>query len=185
MSTTTEVKGLADLQRALDQLPAKIEQNIMRGALRAGAKVILEDAKRRVPVATPNAENQRLYGGREGLLRDSIRLTTRSRRGQLTVNITAGGDKVKGGGDAYYAHFVEFGTKPHTITAGPGKFLPLGNGFLKSVMHPGSRPNPFMRNALDQNVTQSVEAVREYVRQRLAVKHGIDVPGPDSSDPAP
>lgn len=182
MSGQTEVKGLADLQRALDQLPAKIEANIMRGALRAGAKVILADAKRRVPVAEPNDENQRLYGGRAGLLRDSLRISTRMRRGQLLVSIKAGG-KVKGGGDAYYAHFVEYGTKPHLIKAGPGKFLPLGNGFLTQVQHPGARKNPFMRTALDQSAQAAIEATREYVRKRLATKHGIDVPGPETPDP--
>lgn len=184
MSGTTEVKGLADLQRALDQLPAKIEANIMRGALRAGAKVILEDAKRRVPVAAPNEENARLYGGREGVLRDSLRVTTGSRNGKLTASIKAGG-KAKGGGDAYYAQWVEYGTKPHLIKAGPGKFLPLGNGFLKQVQHPGARKNPFMRLALDQSAQAAIEAAREYVRQRLATKHGIDVPGPDSAPIAP
>ena len=40
-----KVKGLAELQAALDGLPAKIEANIMRGALRAGANVIRAEAK--------------------------------------------------------------------------------------------------------------------------------------------
>ena len=41
------VKGLAELQDFLDKLPQKIETNIMRGALRAGAKPVLEAAKKK------------------------------------------------------------------------------------------------------------------------------------------
>ncbi len=39
------VRGLADLQKFLDQLPAKLETNVMRGALMAGLKPIEQDAK--------------------------------------------------------------------------------------------------------------------------------------------
>ena len=176
MSETT-VKGLAALQAALDQLPAKIEANIMRGALRAGAKVMLDEAKRLAPVSEPSAENQRLYGGRVGLLRDSIRIKTKLKRGQVTASVVAGG-KTKDGGQPFYARFVEYGTAAHVIMAGPGKYLPLGNGYLKSVQHPGARPQPFMRPALDMGTGAAVAAAADYIRQRLATKHGIDVPAP-------
>ena len=111
-----QVKGLAELQAAMDSLPAKIEANIMRGALRAGAKLIQAEAKRLVPVAPPNEENRRLYGGYEGLLRDSIRISVSLRRGTVTARVRAGG-KVRGTGDPYYARWPEYGTKPHRITA--------------------------------------------------------------------
>jgi HK97 gp10 family phage protein len=173
MSETT-VKGLADLQRALDQLPEKIEKNIMRGALRAGAKLLLEDARALCPMGPPSGENARIYGGREGLLRDSIRVKTRSKRGRVTAAVVAGGKDKKGGG-AYYAHFVEYGTTPHVIKARAGKLLAIG---VSKVNHPGARAKPFMRPALDKNVATSVQAAAEYIRARLASKHGIDVPPP-------
>lgn len=173
----TKIKGLADLQAALDALPAKIEANIMRGALRAGAKVMLTEAKRLAPVGEPNAENARLYGGRPGLLRDSIRIKTRMRRGQVSASVVAG-DKTTDGGVPFYARFVEYGTAAHVIQAGPGKYLPLGNGYVKSVQHPGARAQPFMRPALDMGTTAAVAAAADYIRQRLATKHGVDVPAP-------
>ena len=40
MADPVHVKGLSDLQAFLDQLPAKVERNVMRGGLRAGANVI-------------------------------------------------------------------------------------------------------------------------------------------------
>lgn len=173
MSETT-VKGLADLQRALDELPAKLEANIMRGALRAGTKVLATEAKRLAPVGPPSTENQRFYGGRTGLLRDSIRIKTKMRRGRVTASVTAGG-KTKDGGDPYYARFVEYGTAPHVITARRVRVLAIG---VHSVQHPGAQKKPFMRPALDTMHVAAVEAVREYIRNRLATKHGINVPAP-------
>ena len=43
--TDINIKGMAELKRALEQLPAKLEANVMRGAMRAGAKVIADAAK--------------------------------------------------------------------------------------------------------------------------------------------
>ena len=48
--TDIEVKGLAELQKLLDELPARIEANVVRGGLRAAAKVIRDEARRLCPV---------------------------------------------------------------------------------------------------------------------------------------
>jgi hypothetical protein len=44
------VKGLEEAFKALEQLPAKMEKNILRGAIRAAAKPVADDARRRAPV---------------------------------------------------------------------------------------------------------------------------------------
>ena len=46
--TDIKVKGLEELQKFLDQLPAKMEANVLRGSLRSGAKVIANAAKSNV-----------------------------------------------------------------------------------------------------------------------------------------
>lgn len=50
-----------------------------------------------------------------------------------------------------YDAAVEYGTKPHTIRAKPGKTLAFKmNGrtiFVKSVRHPGTRAQPYIRPA--------------------------------------
>jgi len=56
---------------------------------------------------------------------------------------------------APHAKFLEFGTRPHRITAKPGKMLRFflrGGGssalmFRKSVMHPGTKPYRFLQAA--------------------------------------
>ena len=71
------VRGLADLNKFLQDLPVKMEANILRGALRAGLKPIKEAAVQNCPVGDPNDENRIKYGGYRGALRDSIRISGR------------------------------------------------------------------------------------------------------------
>jgi HK97 gp10 family phage protein len=162
------IKGLAALQAALDSLPAKIEANIMRGALRAGAKVLATEAKGNIQ-------------SHSGKLAGSIRVSVALRRGTVKAAVKAGG-RGKGKASAFYAHMVEGGTQAHLITAPPGSALNVGGTLVRSVQHPGARAKPYLRPALDSRAMDAVEAAREYIRTRLASKHGIDVPGPDNQN---
>jgi len=158
--TNIKVKGLAELQTFLDQLPAKMEANVLRGALRAGAKPILGAAKSAAPVGEPSETNRKRYKLYAGALKDSIRISGRidKRNGNVTASVKAGG-KTKSGADVFYAHMVEFGTKPHVI----------GDG-----THPGVQAKPFMRPALDAQSGAAIVAVGEYIKKRLATKNGLD-----------
>jgi HK97 gp10 family phage protein len=153
------IKGGRELAEFLAQLPAKIEKNIMRAALRAGANEFKAEAKANVPVD-------------DGDLRDSIRVSTRSKGGTVYASVKAGNKK------AWYWHFVEFGTQPHIIKAKKAGSLQFGGTFAKSVMHPGAKPKPFMRPALDAKSGAAVAAVAAKVRERLT-KEGINVPAPE------
>lgn len=194
MNDLMHVKGLSALARALETLPARIEANVMRGAMRAGAKVIATDAKARV---------NRISGA----LADSIRYGVKLERaqGRIKAYVRAGGK-----GPAWYARLVESGTRAHLVSVReqdrPTRLtrrgvravsmrtlnrmvqrgsLRIGSSFVGPVVqHPGARPKPFLRPALDARALDAVVAVREYVRRRLAQKHGIDVPGPDDRDDA-
>ncbi len=149
------VKGLADLNKFLQQLPAKMEQNVMRGALRAGANVVMAEAKANVPVDS-------------GQLRDGLKVSTSSRRGRVTAKVKATGKH------AFIAPWLEYGTAAHKITAKKGKGLFFGGLFVKGVQHPGSRPKPFMRPALDGRAQDAVVAAAQYMKRRLATKNGLD-----------
>jgi HK97 gp10 family phage protein len=148
------IKGGAELQRFLNQLPVKVEKNIMRAALRAGANEIKEDAVQNVPV-------------QDGDLKRSIRVSTRAKRGRVTASVKAGDKK------AWYWHFVEFGTAAHTIKARNGKRLFFSGIFAKVVNHPGAKAKPFMRPALDNKANDAIRAVGRKISERLT-KHGIN-----------
>lgn len=150
------VKGLAELQRALDEIPAKMEANVLRGALRAGANIIRDHARENVPVAT-------------GTLRDGLKVSTRSRRGRVTATLKTTGKH------AFIAPWIEFGTRPHRIVA-RGKGLFFGGLFARGVDHPGAAAKPFLRPALDARATAAVVAAGNHIKRRLATKHGINTP---------
>jgi len=143
------ITGLDEIQKLLDKLPAKIEANVMRGALRAGVRVMEKEAKTRVPV-------------KSGALKNSIRISSRRIGSVLKVSLKSGG---KG---AMHSHLVEFGTQPHIINAKPDGFLSfLGGLFAKTVMHPGAKMKPFMRPALDAGRHNALQVMAAYARTRV------------------
>lgn len=154
------VKGLAELQKFLDQLPAKMEANVMRGALRAGMKEVLPAAKQNIHSVS-------------GKLARGLEISTSTRRGVAKASI-----KAKGKHD-YIAKWVEFGTAAHTIAARAGGSLFIKGLFAKLAHHPGAKPKPFMRPALDQQANAAISATAEYIKKRLAKKHGLAASGVD------
>lgn len=163
------VKGGEELARALLEFTPNLEKNMMRGAMRAGAKVIADEAKNRVPVDS-------------GELKDSIRVRAgRIRAGKVLFYVQAGSSKPikKKGADGkteyknpWYAHLVEFGVKSHPIIAGggtkAGKVLAAGARILgEKVDHPGTAAKPFMRPALDSKASSAIEAIADYLRKRI------------------
>lgn len=160
------IKGLDDLFKQLQELPLKVEKNIMRGAVRAGATVYRDRARELAPKVS-------------GALRKSIKVSsTKIRKGEAKVNIVA---------NEWYAHLVEFGTatyyegKGKTVGA-PYKIPKLtksgkraGKKAIKfgadivvnSAVHPGSRPVPFMRPTFDRSTNEVIEATRQYIAARL------------------
>lgn len=149
------VKGMADLQKFLDQLPAKMEANVVRGALRAGMKLVQADAKAGAAVSS-------------GQLRDGLKISTRIKGGRVYSRLVAKGKH------GYLANWIEHGTVAHEIRPKNGKSLFLAGIFSNLVNHPGARPRPFMRPALDARAQDAVVAAAEYMKKRLATKHGLD-----------
>lgn len=158
------ITGGRELDDLLQTLPAKMERNILRAALRAGAAVVLDEVKQRIPERT-------------GQLRASARITTRYRQGTVTASVKVGNFV------AWYAHLVEFGTRPHRITPeNPRGFLSINGSEVRSANHPGSRAQPFMRPAADASLQTAIDAVTRRIRERLT-RQGIDTPAPLPSDP--
>lgn len=102
------------------------------------AQIVTQGAKRRCPVSPAGSGDNR-----SGHLRSSISWDLTSGAGGLHADI---------GTDVDYAIFVEFGTKPHSITSHgnyPLRNRRAGKVFGRTVHHPGTRATPFLRPALD------------------------------------
>lgn len=158
------IVGGKELDDLLRTLPAKLHKNVNRAGLRAGAKVYLDEVKTRIPKDS-------------GQLAASARITTRARGDDISASVKVGNFV------AWYAHLVEFGTRPHVIRAKPGGAMRFGSVEARTVHHPGTRAQPFMRPTADAKLGAAVRAVTDKIRQRLT-KQGINVPAPLPSDPA-
>ena len=165
MADTTHVKGLDELQKLLDTLPAKMEANVMRGALRAGMNPIKAEAKQLL-AAHGNVVS--------GQIRDGLKVSVRSQGGKILARLRVRGKH------AFIAYWLEFtGAKPHEIKPKKRKSLFIAGLFGEIVHHPGFRPKPFLRPALDGQAQRAVIAVGEYIKNRLATKNGLDTSGID------
>jgi HK97 gp10 family phage protein len=154
------IVGGRQLDAMLQSLPVKVEKNILRAALRAGAAVFREQAKANAPVES-------------GALRRSIKVSVDSKSGRVTAKLKAGGKL------APHAQLVEFGTKPHTITAKKDSGLTVGGNIVSSVDHPGAKPHPFLRPAFDTKPPAAIAAVGAKIRERLTAE-GLNVAAPEA-----
>lgn len=148
MSQLPGMLGFKELDELLKTLPAKVEQNILRGALRAGQKPILDRARLEI-------------NSRSGDLSRSLRIRTKSKKGEVTATLVAGDKK------AFYAHMVEFGTAQHFIKPKTAKSLFFAGINREVIDHPGAIAHPFMRTAADTESDNAVKVFGEYVKKRL------------------
>lgn len=153
------IAGGRELDAFLQSLPVKVERNILRAAMRAGANEFKKAAKQGVPVD-------------DGDLQRSIRVTTRTKGGTVYASLKAGGKK------APHWHWVEFGTAAHKIKAKRDRALSFGGVTVTEVKHPGAKPKPFMRPAFDSAAAAAIAASAAKIRDRLT-KEGINVPAPE------
>lgn len=146
------ISGLDKLNRKLIQLPHRAEKEI-KLAMEAGAQDVVNMAKALVPVGQSSGVNS---SNNPGALRDSIGWTwgnkapkgsiklgsignsSGRRPGDLVITIFAGND------EAFYARWVEFGTKSHGIDAVNAPVMGrAGVNFGTHVNHPGAVATPF------------------------------------------
>lgn len=153
MAELKHVKGLADLQRILDSVPPGVERNILRGALRAGCtQELLPEVQANVVAAGAIKAGEYITG---------LKVGTRARGGTVTAYVKSSGKH------GFIAHWLEYGVRPHTITARGKGWLSFGGIFAKSVEHPGIRPRPHFRPALDRAGVPAIVAAAEYMKRRF------------------
>lgn len=148
--------GTRELYEVLQTFPVELEKNVMRNAFRAGAKVALWSVRARLAKHTDTGETLR-----------SLYITSRVGGGIVSSSVKA---------RSFVARFLEYGTRPHMIAAKYGHWLSFNGAFLKAVSHPGARPYPFMRPALDSSAQDILNAVGNHVRSRLTTLGALKTP---------
>ena len=146
------ITGLDALSDQLSQLPMNIQKKLLRGALRAGLKPTLLQARQSIHSIS-------------GDLADSLRISTRAAKNGDVVATLKAGSKL-----AFYAHMVEFGTAAHVIEATGAKAVSFNGHTYSKVEHPGSQQKPFMRPALDAAAASNSEvfqAIAAYLAPKI------------------
>jgi HK97 gp10 family phage protein len=172
MAELVHIKGLTELKRAMQALPANIARNVLRASVNAGARVVRDQARINAPV---------LYGALPkhqppGTLKRSIvtaYIPEKSNKQQATYFVTVRqGKKYRSQSkhqnksqDAFYGAWVELG---HYYVAPK----PKGTNWERHRHHQHATgvfvpARPYLRPAFETKKYQSVDAMRNYLLDRL------------------
>ncbi|WP_288935067.1 HK97 gp10 family phage protein [uncultured Sphingomonas sp.] len=177
------LKGREAEARRRAEVPAKLRR-ILRGAARAGAVVIADEAKQRVP---------------SDQVRDGVIVGRSKERGDIVVAKVT----VKEGWPRSLGAWLEYGTSAHFISVdpahaggrtaqrinnldteaakegrdGPGRTLIInGKPVGTTVWHPGATEHPWLRPARDVKAREAFDAAQSFitagVRRASAVPEG-------------
>lgn len=145
MAFSIYVTGVDNVQKVMVQAPGKLDGAATQAVKNSIAKVE-GDAKRKSPLRT-------------GRLRASI---FSEMIGKMSGKVEVG---------AKYGVFVHEGTKPHIISVRTKRVLAdkrTNRFFGKTVHHPGTKANPFLTDALQEN--------EEYIKNQFKkeINNAID-----------
>lgn len=149
----------SNVRQMVDQLPEHIEQKLAKGGMRKLLNVVADGARELCRSPEVAAD---------------INVSVRVEPGLVTGKIL-----VKGR-NAFKAPWLEYGTDPHFITVDPeasgGRTarrvnklvregsLVIGGHFVgPSVHHPGAKPYPFIRPAIDTKLDDGLAAMRSHI----------------------
>lgn len=172
------VRGKSDVMRFIAQVPADVERRLLRGAARTAAKLVAAEAKERSVSSEVAA---------------AIKVKVEDNDERVVAKV-----QVKGKG-AYIAPWLEYGTDPHFISVDESQrnglsirkvnertkdkaSLKIGGKFVgATVFHPGARPHPFLRPALDMREADAIRAAQNYINARVRPS---GIAGSDEGDEA-
>lgn len=161
-------RGKAEVRSYIGGIPKEVETKLLRGAARAGAKVVSDEIKINV-TAEEIAAN--------------LRTRTTAEEGRVVARID-----VKPGWARSLAIWAEYGTAPHLISVDESQragrsigrinrlasekdsshSLVIGGNFVgTTVMHPGAQPHPTFRPALDHKEAEAVAAAQSFINSRV------------------
>ena len=167
MSEIVHVKGLTELKRNLEQLPAKLGAKVLRKSVGAGAQVIKAATIRNVEPHNRSGTLARaaiVKFVREESNDTQVYYVVTFRRGKRYQSKVTKKGRLTLDRDAYYAAFYEFG---HKIVARRGKGgrtvtqRRLASGGRVEGRHP-------LGQAFDQNVGHAIDVIKQTMSDELA-----------------
>lgn len=151
--------GVQDTLKQMERLRGPVFKKVLRTALRAGAKVVLAEAKSLAPV------RQTAYPAKAdrtpGSLRNSLKVRSgKSKTGAAMLVQTRAGDFK---GAEFYAGFLEYGTKARFRKVKSKRKGATGaTGLIK--------PQAFMKRAMDSKRAEATAVIASELRAGLAAE---------------
>jgi len=143
-----KTQNLVKFSGELKKLELTFASKTMRGAMSEAAELLKREVAARVPVRT-------------GALKRSVRASVFNRRRNVIGYVTIGND------EAYYARFIEAGTRPHFITPSTRRALVIGGRLYGRVRHPGIKPRHPMLYAVNAAKSAVIDALEDGIARRL------------------
>ena len=141
-----DIDGFEEIHDILSTFQPKVEKRILKRALTKGALVIKKIARSNAPTSSGNLIKA---------------IAHRSGRLPVVQVYVAAGKRVSKAGktaaDGWYAHFIERGTKSHSLRKGAR--LDRGVKQDQTPVAKGIRANPFMDRSLNQGFNSALGAI--------------------------
>jgi hypothetical protein len=179
----TTVQGYEEALRSVRGLASgKNRIGIVRGGLRAAVNVVRDQVAADMPVGTRGRTVPGFGFLQPGALKRTVRASTRIVKGAGDLSLAIGVDSVSGrvtvgkrNIGVYWAHFVEKGTRPHSLVPkGQSSFTGFYGGravrFVRGERephHPGSSPQWIVFAGGKKAAARAGEAFRRYVADRM------------------
>lgn len=156
MKVDYKITGLAEVENMLKELPAAAAGNLGRRALRRGAKVILAEARRHVPVG----DRVSLKGANQpGQLLRAIKITEPSENAKGVRVMSVEVSNADAGINPYW---VEYGTGPRMAKSPDGfLYFTINGRLIRKKAVKGVPAKPFMRPAADIAGPKAIRAITE------------------------
>lgn len=145
MAVRYGVRGSVQLSRAFREVAAAPSAAARRKARALGLQEVMNAAKANL-VANSSVET--------GALMQSLSIAHESRGRRSLMGPRVG--QFNGRVPSAYSHLVEYGTAPHWQ---PNRF--------GGIMHPGARPKPWLRPALDHSTQDAAKAYFTSIAQEI------------------
>ncbi len=183
-------RGATATRRFIEQIPDQIRERVLPGAARAGAKVIAQEA--RDILGTRRADGP---AGTSVLIADAVKVRVRKGDGRVVARVMMAGPGAYVAGWLEYGtapHFISVdssqragrtagrinaieksgsivvaGARRVNNESGKGSIVIGGQFVGTTVHHPGARPTPFLRPALDRKGDAATDAAQAYINAHV------------------
>ncbi len=154
MKFSWKLEGFDAVDDLFKELPELTRGNSAANALRGGARVIRDEARRRAPVG-----DRPSLGGKSqpGQLRRAIKVVTPKEQeaGERHVLV-----QVTNRDAGVNPHWIEYGTGPRIAKSPDGYlYFTIGSRLIRKKAVAGVSPQPFMRPAADVKAREAIEVI--------------------------